>query len=117
MLDGNRIFEKAKEISGCTDDALVSFCENTAAVINNKLRTDVDASDVRLLTAAAKAAYSEYLIMQNISECDTESIKAGDVSIRRNSDAVIGYAENLRKNAFAEIAGFLVDSDFYFRSV
>ena len=117
MLEGSSIFEKVCEISGCSDTALMSFCEKTAAVINEKLRTDVDESDVRLLTSAAMIAYGDYLVIQNMSELDVESIKAGDISVRKNSDTVIVYAENLRKKAFAEIAGFLTDDDFYFRSV
>ena len=117
MLEGSSIFEKVCEISGCSDAALMSFCEKTAAVINEKLRTDVDASDVRLLTSAAMIAYGDYLVVQNMSELDVESIKAGDISVRKNADTVIVYAENLRKKAFAEIAGFLTDDDFYFRSV
>lgn len=117
MLDGKTVFEKVCEISGCTDDALMPFCENAAAVINGKMRADVSASDIRLLTAAASVAYSDYLLVQNIAESDIGTVKAGDVSISKNGSSAIAYAENLRKTALAAAAELLVDSEFCFRSV
>ena len=117
MFDGKTVFEKVCEISGCTDDALMPFCENAAAVINGKMRSDANASDIRLLTAAASVAYCDYLMVLNIAESDIGSIKAGDVSVTKNGSSAIAYAENLRKKALADVADLLIDSEFIFGTV
>lgn len=117
MLDGKTVFEKVCEISGCTDDALMPFCENAAAVIDGKMRADVNASDIRLLTAAAAVAYSSYLLVQNIAESDIGTIKAGDISVTKNGSSAIAYAENFRKAALADAADLLTDSEFVFGTV
>lgn len=117
MLDGKTVFEKVCEITGDTDDALMPFCENAAAVINGKMRTDVNASDIRLLTAAASVAYSDYLLVQNVVDGDIGSVKAGDITVSRNSSSVYDFARNFREKALADAAGLLIDCEFIFRTV
>ncbi len=117
MLDGKTVFEKVCEITGNTDDALMPFCENAAAIINGKMRSDVNASDIRLLTAAASVAYCDYLLVQNVIDGDIGSVKAGDITVSRNGNSVSAFAENFRKKALADAADLLIDSEFSFRTV
>lgn len=117
MLDGKTVFEKVCEITGDTDDALMPFCENAAAVINGKMRSDVNASDIRLLTAAASVAYCDYLMVQNVIDGDIGSVKAGDITVSRNGNSASAFAENFRQKALADVADLLIDSEFAFRTV
>lgn len=117
MLDGKTVFEKVCEITGSTDDALMPFCENAAAVINGKMRPNVNASDIRLLTAAASVAYSDYLLVLNVIDGDIGSIKAGDITVSRNGSSASAFAENFRTKALADAADLLIDSEFSFRTV
>lgn len=117
MLDGKTVFEKVCEIIGSTDDAIMPFCENAAAVISGKMRPDVNASDIRLLTAAASVAYSDYLLVQNVIDGDIGSIRAGDITVSRNGNSASAFAENFRTKALTDAADLLIDSEFSFRTV
>ena len=117
MLDGNAVFEKVCEIIGNVDDSIMPFCENAAAVISGKMRSDVNASDIRLLTAAASVAYSDYLLVQNVADDDIGSVKAGDITISRNGESVYAFAQNFREKALADAAELLIDCEFLFRAV
>lgn len=117
MLDGKTVFEKVCEIIGESDDSLMPFCENAAAVINGKMRSDVNASDIRLLTAAASVAYCDYLMVQNVIDGDIGSVRAGDITVSRNGSSAYAFAENFRKKALSDAAELLLDNEFSFRAV
>lgn len=117
MLTAQTVFEKVSEIFADTDDSLLPFCEQAAAVINSKMRAGVDASDIRLLTAAAAIALDEYSAMQNVSDGDVSSFKAGDVTVSKGNASARDAAENFRKNALIQAADLLADSHFVFRTV
>lgn len=117
MLTAQAVFEKVSEIFTDTDDSLLPFCEQAAAVVKAKMRAGVDASDIRLLTAAAAIALDAYFAVQNISDGDISSFKAGDVTVTKGHTSAKESAENFRENALAQAAELLVDSQFVFGTV
>lgn len=117
MLTAQTVFERVSEIFTDTDDSLLPFCEQAAAVVNSKMRAGVDASDIRLLTAAAAIALDAYSAVQNISDGDISSFKAGDVTVSKGNTSARNMAENFRKNALVQAADLLTDSHFVFGTV
>ncbi len=120
MLTAQAVFEKLTLITD-TDQSeqaeLLPFCESAAAVINSKMRTDADASDIRLLMAAAALAYSRYLLINNAADSNITSFKAGDLSVTKaagdSSDSVHSFA----LAALEDAKDLLEDTSFFFRSL
>ena len=117
MIDVNAVFEKVKQLYPDATEAVVPFCETAAAVISGKIRSTADASDVRLLTAAASVALCDYLIFHNLSAGDVSYFKAGDITVRKGSADLPGAAVNFRDKALSDAASLLCDNDFDFRTV
>ena len=117
MLSADTVFEKVKEISGCTDESLMTFCEKAAAEISCKKRPGVSASDIRLLLAAAAIAYCDYLLVQNLADGDVGSVRAGDITVTKSGQTMLRSAENMKKESLAEASDLLIDSQFLFGTV
>lgn len=117
MLDAESVFKKVAQLCPDADEAVMPFCEIAAAIISGKMRADVDASDVRLLTAAASVAYCNYLLMSGVCESDIHSFKAGDITVTKGAGSVADAAVRLRDIALADAAELLCDNDFDFRTV
>lgn len=117
MTDAVSVFERVKQLFPSADEAAMPFCENASAVINGKIRADVDASDVRLLTAAAAAAFADFLLATNMNGDDVSYFRAGDVTVRKGASAAFEAAESFRKRAFADASELLIADGFDFRAV
>ena len=91
--------------------------DNMKAVINGKIRAGVDASDVRLLTAAAAVAYADYLCAGSMSTEDVSYFRAGDITVRKGTAAALEAAESFRKRALADASELLLAEGFDFRAV
>ena len=117
MPDAKTVFEKVKQLSPDVTDAVMPFCESAAAVLNGKLRQGVDASDIRLLTAAAAVALCDYIIFHNLSAGDVNYFKAGDITVKKGSGKLPDIAVRFRDMALSEAASLLCDDNFEFRTV
>lgn len=117
MLTADSVFEKLTQITDTDESekaALFPFCESAAAVINGKIRTDADASDIRLIMAAAAIAYSRYLLIKNAEEGNITSIKAGDISVSKNGGDASGSIHSFARAALEDAKDLLTDSSFLF---
>ncbi len=117
MLEAKTVFEKVKQLSPDVTDAVMPFCETAAAVLNGKIRQDVDASDIRLLTAAAAVALCDYIIFHNLSDGDVNYFKAGDITVKKGSGKLPDAAVSFRDIALADAAPLIYNNDFEFRTV
>ena len=117
MTDTASVFERVRQLFAVADEAVMPFCENAAAVINGKIRADVDASDVRLLTAAAAVAFADYLCAGIMSTEDVSYFRAGDITVRKSDSTALDAAESFRKRALADAAELLIPEGFHFRTV
>lgn len=120
MLAGKQVLERAKiigDIEESEESALLPFCDAAAGFINGKTRADADASDVRLLIAAAAIALSRFLSVRNSAEGDISSFKAGDVTVSYSGNAQVQSAENLRKATLEDASDLLIDGGFAFQCV
>ena len=117
MIDGQTVFCRLVQLIECFDDEehiYMPYCETAAAVINSKIKAGADASDIRLVTAAATMAYCRYLIAKNASDGDVESIKAGDITISANGGKALKSAEMMMNSAFLDASDLLKDTQFSF---
>lgn len=120
MLDGQIVFRRLVQLIECFDDEeniYMPYCETAAAVMNAKIRTDADASDIRLVTAAAASAYCRYTVAKSASDGDIDSIKAGDITVSGNGENAVKAAERLMSSAITDAAPLLIDTQFSFGAV
>lgn len=117
MLTADSVFNQLLRITECDEsekNALFPFCETAAAVINSKTRSDADASDIRLVMAAAAMAYSRYLLLKNADEGNISSVKAGDITISKGSEDASVSAASFASSAIEDAKDLLVDTAFVF---
>ena len=120
MLTADAVYEKLMQITDTDEsekDALYPFCETAVAVINGKMRTDADASDIRLLMAAVATAYSRYLLIKNAEEGNITSIKAGDISVSKGAGNASGSINDFVASAMEDAKELLSDTSFVFRAL
>lgn len=120
MLDGLTVFMKLAQLIECFEDEqtiYMPYCETAAAVISENIRTDADASDIRLVTAAATMAYNRYLVAKNASDCEIGSVRAGDITISSDSAKAAEAAHQMMTAALIDAAPLLKDTRFLFRTV
>ena len=120
MLDGHKVYCRLVQMIECFEDEehiYLPYCETAAAVINSKIRADADASDIRLVTAAAAMAYCRHLVTKSVSDGDIDSVKAGDITISANSEKAVKSAEQMMQSALLDAAQLLIDTQFIFGTV
>lgn len=117
MLDSQTVFCRLVSMTECFEDDEVimrPYCESAAAVINSGKKADADASDIRLVTAAAAIAYCRYLTAKNAADGDIGSIRAGDITISGNGVNAVDTAERMMNAAIQDALPLLVDTRFSF---
>lgn len=121
MLDSQTVFIKLCQLIECFDEdeqaLYIPFCETAAAVISENIRADADASDIRLVTAAATLAYNRYLSAKNAADCEVSSVRAGDITITSDVAKTSDAADKMLTAAFIDAAPLLRDTQFIFRTV
>lgn len=120
MLDGQAVFIKLCQLIECFEDEqalYMPYCETAAAVISENIRTDADASDIRLVTAAATLAYNRYLSAKNAADCEIGSVRAGDITITSDVAKMSDAADRMLTAAFVDAAPLLKDTQFMFGTV
>ena len=117
MLDAQAVFCRLLSmIESFEDDETVMrpFCEGAAAVINGRKKADADASDIRLVTAAAAIAYCRYLTAKYAADGDIGSIRAGDITISGSGVNAVDTAERMMNAAIEDAYPLLLDTQFAF---
>ena len=120
MLDGMTVFIRLTQIIDCFDDeqaTYLPYCETAAAVISENMKTGADASDIRLVTAAATLAYNRYLTAKNATDCEIGSLRAGDITITSDSTKTTEAVHQMMTAALVDAAPLLRDTHFLFRTV
>ncbi len=117
MLDSHTVFSRLiSMIEFFEDDESIvgPYCESAAAVINGRKRADADASDIRLVTAAAAIAYCRYLTAKYAADGDVGSIRAGDITISGSIKNAVDTAERMMNSAVEDAIPLLKDTQFSF---
>ncbi len=117
MLDSQMVFCRLVSMIECFEDEesiMGPYCESAAAVINSRKRADADASDIRLVTAAAAIAYCRYLTAKSAADGDIGSIKAGDITISGSGVNAVDTAERMMNAAIEDAIPLLADTQFAF---
>ncbi len=120
MPDCQAVFSRLCQLIECSEDELtiyMPYCETAAAVISENIRTDADASDIRLVTAAATMAYNRYLVVKNASDCEIGSVRAGDITISSDGEKAAEASHQMMIAALIDAAPLLKDTGFMFRTV
>lgn len=120
MIPYDKVYEQVSRMTETDYESMHNityFCQYAIAVLNDRLKPGVDASDIRLIMAAAALAYCRYIQSEHVEESDIASMKAGDVTIAKSSGSVAEAAENLALSAISDISELLTDTSFTFTAV
>ena len=103
-------YESSKAYTG---EELFPCCEQGLRWVKANLRDTADENDP-LIAQTAAAIADFYLFLKKQTESDTyESYKAGDMTIRRNIEKELLFAEKKRDMAIARAHSILTDGGFY----
>lgn len=117
MISYDEVFsqlDKLIPLDSEESDRMKFFCESAVSTMNSRIKHNADASDKRLILATAALAYYRYLQMLHDEESDMVSMKAGDVTVRRNADAIVKKAKHLWEEALLDVGDLLDDTSFIF---
>lgn len=120
MIDYEKVYElvsKMASLDYISMHDITYYCQSAIAVISSKIKNDADVSDIRLIMAAATLAYCRYLQNTCLEDSDITNLKAGDVTVRKDSKAIISAAESMVEKAFADASELFEDNYFTFTSV
>lgn len=120
MISFDDVFVQTAELVSAgsePSEKLRFFCEAAVATMNCRLKPDADASDRRLILATAALARFRYLQSLCDDDADMVSLKAGDVTVRKDSNALIKRAEQLCRETLADAGELLLDTSFVFAAV
>ncbi len=94
------------------------ICNDAKSEIESKLKEETNTEDNsgRLNVAAATLSFYKYTCYK-VSNLPAESISAGDINIKENSERTMKIAYRMWAEAKATIADLLRDDDFTFRRV
>lgn len=106
--------QKLMTLDSEESDRMKFFCESAVATMNSRIKRNADASDSRLILATAALAYYRYLQMLCDEESDLTSMRAGDVTVRRDADAAMNRAKQLCEETLSDISDMLSDTSFIF---
>lgn len=101
-------------VDSSEQNALLVYAQIGKAIVEAKLKADVDLSDVRLLWAAAGEAFYCYVSAKLISGDEGESIKIGDLAVKNNHESIIKFATNLRNRLNDAVKDMFIDESFAF---
>lgn len=120
MISYNDVFSQIEKLITLDSEAterMKFFCESAVATMNSRIKRNADASDRRLILAAAALAHYRYLQMLCDEESDLTSMKAGDVTVRRDADAAMKRARQFCEETLLDVRDLLVDASFIFTAI
>lgn len=120
MISFDDVFAQTAELVSAdeqTSETLRFFCEAAVATMNHRLKPDADASDRRLILATAALARFRYLQALCDDESDMISLKAGDVTVRKDSNAAMKRAEQFCRETLSDVRELLIDTAFIFAAI
>lgn len=120
MLSFDDVYTQIEKLTEFDDDGkkkIESFCKSAVATVNSLLKPDADASDIRLIMAAASLAYYRYIQFSFDEDAEMTSLKVGDVTVKRDSSLLLKKARTLYEDAFADARSMLTDTAFVFSAV
>ena len=117
MISFDDVFAQTAELVSADEQSsekLRFICEAAVATMNHRLKPDADASDRRLILATAALTRFRYLQALCDDESDMVSLKAGDVTVRKDSNAAMKRAEQFCRETLSDAGELLVDKAFVF---
>lgn len=120
MIPYEKVLEQVCRMIEIDSDSVQSVafvCQSAIATLSCRLKPEADVSDVRLVMAAATLALCRYMQAVSAEESDVTSMKAGDVTISKNSMLTLDSVKKLAESALEDARELFVDTAFAFRAI
>ncbi len=120
-MNNQLIVQKFAQIANLTIDEASNWaetCFECARKISNKKVPGISQDDENtfLVPLAATMAFYNYSLFK-ASNLNEGNFKVGDISVSKNTNAIINFAKQALENALADAAPYLRDDDFTFKQV
>lgn len=120
MIPYEQVYDQFCRMAQIDEDSVrnaSAFCESAIATLSCRLKTDADSSDIRLVMAAAALALCRYMQAVSTEESDVTSMKAGDVTISKNSALTLDSVKKLAESTLGDARELFIDTAFTFRAI
>lgn len=120
MIDISLVVERFLLYAGLeqADGKITSLCQSSKNRMESLIKSTAEDNDDRLIVAAASDAFYQWsLLKKAVDEESFSSLRAGDITVKNDSDSVIKAAEKIRDEAFKALEGLIDDRGFYFGEV
>ncbi|NMP37114.1 MAG: hypothetical protein GX051_03170 [Clostridiales bacterium] len=117
MISSQSVFERLRQITALDSEGAAEalpLCALAALGISERTRDGADDCDERLINAAAACAFYKLMLLRAVKSDSPDSFKAGDITVKKASDANVRLAQSLMDNMMLEAAPLLRDSGFGF---
>lgn len=120
MIDAQAVFELMMTLGGLPEeqrDKALRLCEIAADEMSNQLTDSAFGNEKAVIYACAAVSLYRYHLSEGLSDDDYESLKAGDITVKRSPSLKLEIAENLKDTALSAAARYLNDMSFAFKVV
>lgn len=93
------------------------ICKAVTEEMSGKLKPFSEKTLDAINFACAAISVYRFVLLQNLADESYESVKTGDVTVKRSYSSVLESAEKLCADAVSAITPYLKDIDFIFRTV
>lgn len=120
MIDAQKVYELMTTLISLSEEQGTKaflVCQMVCEEMSDQLKKSEYAEEHSVIYACATISLYRYLLSEGLSCEDYESLKAGDITIKRSLSSQLENAENLKDNALLSATRFLEDMSFAFKVV
>ncbi|MBO4893474.1 MAG: hypothetical protein J5562_00990 [Clostridia bacterium] len=120
MIDSSAVesaFTAVYGDSSLTSADFSALCEAVCSEISPCVRENADPDDARLISLAAACVLRALAVRRGQGEAGLSEFKAGDVSVKRDFQKALSFAEEEHRLKLVAALPLLKDTSFYFGQV
>ena len=120
MINAQAVLDMMITLGDLSDEKkskALAICRIVADEMSSQLKRSEFCSEQAVIYACAAVSLYRYYLSEGLSGDDYESVKAGDITVKRSVSAGLENAENLTHNALSSVAKYMKDVSFAFRVV
>ncbi len=120
MIDTSAVLNLMIELDGEIDknrEKASAICQAACEELSSQLKSEEYASLFTVIFACASVSLYRYYLSLGLSDDSFESVKAGDVTVKRSASLIIQMANDLKNNALSGAMQYFNDISFAFKAV
>lgn len=119
MIDAASVFATMEKL--CDQELnkarALAICDTVANEMSQQLKNESFCTEKSVIYACATVSLYRYFLTAGLSDENYESVKAGDVTVKRSASLVLEMAEKLRDEALSSASPYFTDMSFAFKVV